>query len=151
MRSKARPAVRTRSTGTISYPSERIGLIFSVPPSQAWALPMRPPRLRYSSVSTQNHIFSASRAWCTRATTASLSAPAQARIEGVKPDHLQLALLGFGAVEPAHIEADLADCLAVREASREVVRAVGDDRDRGHSARDATATPPRALPTRTSR
>ena len=58
IRSKARPAVRTRSTGTISYSSDRIGLIFSVPPSQAWALPMRPPRRRYSSVSRQNQMLS---------------------------------------------------------------------------------------------
>ena len=36
--------MRTRSTGVISYSSERIGLIFSVPPSHACALPMRPPR-----------------------------------------------------------------------------------------------------------
>ena len=34
----------------------RIGLIFSAPPSQACALPMRPPRRRYSSVSTANQM-----------------------------------------------------------------------------------------------
>ena len=69
--------MRTRSTGVISASSERIGLICSAPPSQAWALPMRPPRCRYSSVSRQNQIRSAARASRARATTASLSAPAR--------------------------------------------------------------------------
>jgi hypothetical protein len=35
IRSNARPAVRTRSTGSIVDFSERIGLIFSAPPIQA--------------------------------------------------------------------------------------------------------------------
>ena len=60
MRSKARPEVRTRSTGVISRLIVRIGLIFSAPPSHACAVPMRPPRLRNSSVSTANQIFMAS-------------------------------------------------------------------------------------------
>ena len=75
MRSNARPAVRTRSIGVISSPSVRIGLNFSAPPIHAWALPIRPPRWRYSSVSTQNQISSASRAARARAPTAARSAP----------------------------------------------------------------------------
>ena len=42
----ARREVRTRSTGVISASSERIGLTFSAPPTQACARPMRPPRWR---------------------------------------------------------------------------------------------------------
>ncbi len=72
MRSNARPRVRTRSTGVISDSSERIGLIFRAPPSQAWAPPIRPPRRRYSSVSTANQIRRLSRAaWACAATSCS--------------------------------------------------------------------------------
>ena len=39
MRSKARPEVRTRSTGVISPSTVRIGLIFRAPPIQACAAP----------------------------------------------------------------------------------------------------------------
>ena len=55
MRTKARLAVRTFSTGSMC-PSlrARIGLIASAEPSKADADPIRPPRRRYSSVSTQN-------------------------------------------------------------------------------------------------
>ena len=56
-RSNARPAVRTRSTGCISPSIVRIGLIFSVAPIHARAPPMRPPRRRYSSVSTITSSF----------------------------------------------------------------------------------------------
>src|SRR3954454_6864945 len=53
-RSNVRFDVRTRSTGRISDSIERIGLIFSVEPSHAWAPPTRPPRRRDSRVSTAN-------------------------------------------------------------------------------------------------
>ena len=53
----ARALVRTRSIGVISLSSVRIGLILSAVPSQADAAPIRPPRRRYSSVSTANHIL----------------------------------------------------------------------------------------------
>jgi hypothetical protein len=76
--SNARPAVRTRSTGVISRSNERIGLIFMVMPSHACALPMRPPRCRYSKVSMQNRIFTARRASRTRAATSFNSAPERA-------------------------------------------------------------------------
>ena len=221
----------------ISYSSERIGLIFSVPPSHAWALPMRPPRRRYSSVSRQNQIRSALRASRTRATTASLvgararrgargehaaaeaaagrfavdhldalaeaalgeqrrapGAPprtvpempparwiettswpasssgsqtarkspidgcevvgssgsrAQALVEGVEAVHLELAL---GLALPADVQADLVDPLLVGERARQVVRAVGGDRDGGHArAGRYTQRLARARPTRTSR
>ena len=56
MRSKARPDVRTRSIGVISRSTVRIGLIFSAVPTHACAAPIRPPRRRYSSVSTQNQM-----------------------------------------------------------------------------------------------
>ena len=55
------PGCARARSGVISSSSVRIGLIFSAPPSQACAAPMRPPRRRYSSVSTANQIFSASR------------------------------------------------------------------------------------------
>src|SRR3954466_1582126 len=58
-----------------------MGLIFSAPPSQAWAAPMRPPRCRYSSVSTANHSRVALDASRARAATASTSAPARAAAE----------------------------------------------------------------------
>ena len=123
--------MRTRSTGTISYSSERIGLIFSVPPSQAWALPMRPPRLRYSSVSRQNQIRSAARASRTRATTASLSAPARAAAAGGEHQQADAAAGGFAvdhldAVAEAALDEQpvrLARRLAgARDAAREVDR-----------------------------
>ena len=54
--------VRTRSIGVISLSRVRIGLILSAEPSHAEAGPIRPPRRRYSSVSTANHIFRFARA-----------------------------------------------------------------------------------------
>ena len=60
-RSNARPAVRTRSIGRISRLIERIGLIFSAEPIHACAPPIRPPRRRYSSVSTAKMIVIRSR------------------------------------------------------------------------------------------
>ena len=68
--------VRTRSIGVISLSRVRIGLIFSAEPSQAEAGPMRPPRRRYSSVSTANHIFRSARVVSTRSTTSSSDPPA---------------------------------------------------------------------------
>ena len=60
--------VRTRSIGRISDSIERIGLIFSVEPSHAWAPPTRPPRRRNSSVSTANQTFRSRRqAWAASA------------------------------------------------------------------------------------
>ena len=53
--------VRTWSTGAISVPKVRIGLIFSAEPTSAWAAPIRPPRRRYSRVSRQNQISRHSR------------------------------------------------------------------------------------------
>ena len=50
----------------------------------------------------------------------------QALVEGVEPVHLQLAL---GLALPADVQADLVDALFVRELARQVVRAVGYDRD----------------------
>ena len=64
--------------GTISPSKVRIGLIFSAPPSHAWAAPMRPPRCRYSRVSTANHRRVAPAASRARAATASTSAPVRA-------------------------------------------------------------------------
>ena len=58
IRWSARALVRTRSIGVISCSNVRIGLILSAVPSHADAAPIRPPRRRYSSVSTANHIFS---------------------------------------------------------------------------------------------
>src|SRR3954452_23736200 len=52
-----------------------MGLIFSVEPSHADAAPMRPLRLRNSSVSIANHIFRAARASCTAFATSSRAAP----------------------------------------------------------------------------
>ena len=54
--------MRTRSIGVIWDSTVRIGLIFSVEPSQARAAPTRPPRRRNSIVSIANHIFRCSRA-----------------------------------------------------------------------------------------
>ena len=55
IRASARLAVRTFSTGSMC-PSltARIGLTASAEPSRADAEPIRPPRRRYSRVSTQN-------------------------------------------------------------------------------------------------
>src|SRR5580692_6003228 len=64
---------------------------------------------------------------------------AQPLVEPVElPRQLELAL---GRLPPADVQADLMYAFAVRERSRQVMRAVGRDRYRGHSARDATATP----------
>ena len=210
-------------------------MIFSVPPSQACALPMRPPRRRYSSVSRQNQIFSACaprararrprpgrrpsarRAHARQQQQAGPAAAAfavdhldalaeaalaeqpvglarglegprdaagevdrddvaagleqrlpdgeevadrrlrggrefgvgaQPLVEGVEAVHLQLAL---GLALPADVQADLMDASRVGERSRQVMGAVGCDRDGAMRARDATPTPARALPTRTSR
>ena len=68
--------MRTRSIGVISRSIVRIGLIFSAPPIQALAPPMRPPLRRYSSVSTANHIFSVSRTCRARASASSGPPPA---------------------------------------------------------------------------
>ena len=61
---RSRPAARSSGRGcaparpgSTSSSKVRIGLIFSVVPIQAPAAPMRPPRRRYSSVSTANHSF----------------------------------------------------------------------------------------------
>ncbi len=70
--------MRTRSTGVIWDSTVRIGLIFSVEPSQARAAPTRPPRRRNSMVSIANHIFSPSRASCVHARTSSPDLPARA-------------------------------------------------------------------------
>ena len=72
---RARALVRTRSIGVISWSIVRIGLIFSAMPSHAEAAPIRPPRRRYSSVSTANHIFRSARAASARRSTSSTSAP----------------------------------------------------------------------------
>ena len=79
IRSKARLDVRTRSTGVISRSSVRIGLILSAPPSHACAAPIRPPRRRYSRVSTANQKRSAPIAPCAAAATSSRPASARAR------------------------------------------------------------------------
>ena len=77
-----------------------------VPPSQACALPIRPPRLRYSSVSTQNQIRSALRVSRTRATTASLSAPPRAAAHAasasspVPPQALSLSITATRSPRP---------------------------------------------------
>ena len=76
----ALPPVRTRSIGVISLSRVRIGLIFSAEPSHAEAGPIRPPRRRYSSVSTANHIFRCARADFTRLTTSSSDPPACATL-----------------------------------------------------------------------
>ena len=80
IRSNARRRVRTRSTGVISSSRVRIGLIFSVEPSKAWAAPIRPPLRRYSSVSIANQILSAS-----RASPALRRAPRRRRRRGRRP------------------------------------------------------------------
>jgi hypothetical protein len=72
IRCSARPAVRTRSIGMISRSIVRIGLIFSAEPTHACAAPIRPPRRRYSSVSTAKRIFSR-----VRSSRAAASAPAR--------------------------------------------------------------------------
>ena len=75
--------VRTRSIGVISLSSVRIGLIFSAEPSHADAAPIRPPRRRYSSVSTANHIFRSARASLrSRSTTSSRR---RAGLRGARP------------------------------------------------------------------
>ena len=73
----SRPCARMRGprcgrarSGVISASSVRIGLIFSGVPSYAWAAPMRPPRRRNSSVSTQNQTSGARRASWALAVTA---------------------------------------------------------------------------------
>src|SRR6185437_2246920 len=73
---------------------------------------------------------------------------AQALVEGVEARHLELA---FRFPLPAHVQADLVDAFARRQLSRQVMGAVCGDCDGGHPPRDATATPRRAPPTRTSR
>ena len=78
MRSNALALVRTRSSGTISLCTLRIGLIFSVEPIQALAPPIRPPRFRYSSVSIANHRPRFSRVSRAARSTASRSAPCSA-------------------------------------------------------------------------
>jgi hypothetical protein len=80
MRSNARPLVRTRSTGVISFSTVRIGLTFSVEPIHALAAPMRPPRRRNSSVSIANHSFSSLRAAATCAATCLASLPSRAAL-----------------------------------------------------------------------
>ena len=75
-RRSALAPVRTRSIGVISCSSVRIGLILSADPSHADAAPILPPRRRYSSVSTANHIFRCSRVVRMRSTTSSGDAPA---------------------------------------------------------------------------
>ena len=76
--------MRTRSTGTISLSTVRIGLIFSVEPIQALAAPIRPPRWRNSSVSTANHILSSARAASMLASTASRSPPSSAALAAAR-------------------------------------------------------------------
>ena len=70
--------VRTRSTAVSSDSIVRIGLMSSADPIHAAALPIRPPRRRYSSVSNRNHILTCWRAWRTRSTTPCASSPAAA-------------------------------------------------------------------------
>ena len=70
--------MRTRSTGVISFSTVRMGFTFSVDPIHALAAPIRPPRLRNSSVSIANHIFSSRRASAAAAATCPASPPAAA-------------------------------------------------------------------------
>ena len=73
-------AVRTRSTGCISPSIVRIGLTFSVAPIHARAAPIRPPRRRYSSVSTMTMILRFSRIARAAATAPARSAPRVDRV-----------------------------------------------------------------------
>jgi hypothetical protein len=70
--------VRTRSTGVISFSTVRIGFTRSVEPIQALAAPIRPPRLRNSSVSIANQSRSSLRASATCSTTSLALAPSRA-------------------------------------------------------------------------
>ena len=67
--------MRTRSIGTISLSTARIGLIFSAEPIHALAPPMRPPRRRYSSVSMENQSPRSLRVSAAAFSTASRSPP----------------------------------------------------------------------------
>ena len=77
-RSNMRDEVRTRSTGVISFSTVRIGFTRSVEPIHALAAPMRPPRLRNSSVSIANQSRSSLRASATCLATSFALAPSRA-------------------------------------------------------------------------
>ena len=70
--------MRTRSTGVISFSTVRIGFTFSVDPIHALAAPMRPPRLRNSSVSMANQRRSSLRAAATWSATSFALPPSRA-------------------------------------------------------------------------
>jgi hypothetical protein len=77
-RSTARLRVRTRSTTLNPNSPIKIGLRSSADPSHAAAPPIRPPRLRYSSVSTTTHCLTSWRARRVAAITPEPSSPAAA-------------------------------------------------------------------------
>ena len=79
MRSSARRLVRTCARG-LTVPSSRwsSGLILKAEPISHFADPMRPPRCRYSSVSTVNRRWTLSRRSSAAATTSSTEQPAAA-------------------------------------------------------------------------
>ena len=72
-----REEVRTRSTGVISFSTVRIGFTRRVEPIQALAAPMRPPRLRNSSVSIPNQSRSSLRALATCSAASFALAPSR--------------------------------------------------------------------------
>ncbi len=72
--------MRTWQTGVTSSAKVRIGLIFRVVPIAARAAPIRPPRRRYSSVSSENQIPPLSRASSLCRTTSSGLAPPLAAV-----------------------------------------------------------------------
>ena len=98
--------MRTRSTGTSSLSTVRIGLIFSVEPIQALAAPIRPPRRRNSSVSTANHILNSARAASMLASTAVQVAAVLGRLGGGQ-DHQPGAARGRARVHDPHALAPL--------------------------------------------
>ena len=121
MRSNARREVRTRSIGVISDSTVRIGLIFSAEPSHALAPAIRPPRRRYSSVSTANHIFSSRRAGLRVARHLGAVVPgARRRARGQHDESLAAA----GAQRVDHVD-------AARQLAEMVARLLG----RAHGAR----------------
>ena len=73
-----RDEVRTRSTGVISFSTVRIGFTRRVEPIHALAAPMRPPRLRNSSVSIANQSRSSLRASATCSAASFALAPSRA-------------------------------------------------------------------------
>ena len=131
-RSNARPEVRTRSTGRISDSIERIGLIFSVEPSHAWAPPTRPPRRRNSSVSTANQTLSSRRsAWAASAASSARRARARRRRRGDR--HHAEPRAGGGGVEhdqPRRVDPALHELVARLLGGRERARDAGGEVDR---------------------